>query len=139
MHVALALAAFFSLEAPPTPAFLIKQRSTTIDAKVRASWEKSGARVEWYGHDETGNREDTDDMSDGISRIRAYGVDGKPLDKPELAKRLAKPSRVVVFYTDPPDAYYLQFLKEGAVVFVLQRDTFEQEANDTGESLHRHI
>ena len=56
--------------------------------------------------------------------VRAFGADGKPLESGDVAKRLAKLAPVVVFYTDPPDAYYLQILKQGTVVFVVPQDKF---------------
>ena len=63
--------------------------------------------------------------------VRAYGVDGKPLEKTEMAKRLAKPALVVVFYADPPDPAQLQLLKEGTVVLVVPPDTFDSPPRPT--------
>ncbi len=59
--------------------------------------------------------------------IRAFDVDGNPLDPTELAQRLEQPKGVVVFvrYYEPlldPDPFYLNLLREGTTVLVVAAD-----------------
>ncbi len=63
--------------------------------------------------------------------VRAFGVDGKPIEPAVLAKLLAKPVTVLVYYADAnrpgaPDPFYLQPFKDGTVAFVVSCDLFEE-------------
>jgi uncharacterized protein (TIGR03067 family) len=64
--------------------------------------------------------------------VRAVGVDRKPLDIPELNKRLSIRVAVVVVHGQPPDPFFLKVLNERSVVFVVPKKLFDQLAKGAG-------
>jgi uncharacterized protein (TIGR03067 family) len=60
--------------------------------------------------------------------VRAFGVDRKPLDIPELNKRLSLRAAAVVVHGQAPDPFFLKALGERTVVFVVPRKLFDQMA-----------
>jgi hypothetical protein len=71
---------------------------------------------------------DCDLVVDG-SKVRALGTDGKAIDVKELPKRLAKPTRVVLFRgAGEPDLSHLAVFPEFVVVLVAPADSFKAPA-----------
>ncbi len=67
---------------------------------------------------------DVDVVADGRT-IRALTADGKAIDPKDLPKRLAKASRVVLFYGQAdPQPYYLGLFRESVVLFVAPANKF---------------
>jgi uncharacterized protein (TIGR03067 family) len=64
--------------------------------------------------------------------VRAFGVDRKPLDIPELNKRLSLRAAAVVVHEQPPDPFFLKALNERTVVFVVTKKLFDQMAKSVG-------
>jgi uncharacterized protein (TIGR03067 family) len=64
--------------------------------------------------------------------VRAFGNDRKPLDIPELNKRLSIRAAVVVVHGQPPDPFFLKVLNERSVVFVVPKKLFDQMAKAAG-------
>jgi uncharacterized protein (TIGR03067 family) len=64
--------------------------------------------------------------------IRAVGADRRPLDIPELNKRLSIRAAVVVVHGQPPDPFFLKLLAERSVVFVVPKKLFDQMAKSAG-------
>lgn len=67
----------------------------------------------------------TDDLQVDAKGVAFFTADGKAIDPKALLKRLAKPTRVVVFYFEPkekltPDPAYLRMLREDVVVIARQ-------------------
>jgi uncharacterized protein (TIGR03067 family) len=60
--------------------------------------------------------------------IRAFGVDRKPLDIPELNRRLALRAAAVVVHGQAPDPFFLKVLHERTVIFVVPKKLFDQMA-----------
>jgi uncharacterized protein (TIGR03067 family) len=68
--------------------------------------------------------------------VRAFGVDRKPLDVPELNKRLALRTAAVVVHGQAPDPFFLKALGDRTVVFVVPKRLFDQMAKaEPAESL----
>jgi uncharacterized protein (TIGR03067 family) len=65
--------------------------------------------------------------------VRAFGADRKPLDIPELNKRLSMRAAVVVVHGQPPDPFFLKVLNERSVVFVVPKKLFDQMAKAAAE------
>jgi uncharacterized protein (TIGR03067 family) len=63
--------------------------------------------------------------------VRAVGIDRKPLDIPELNKRLSIRAAVVVVHGQPPDHFFLKALNDRSVVFVVPKKLFAQMAKAT--------
>jgi hypothetical protein len=63
--------------------------------------------------------------------VRAFGVDGKPVEARAVLKALTEPKGVAVFvrYYQPlldPDPFYLAMLREGTIVLVVAaEDVFD--------------
>ena len=60
--------------------------------------------------------------------VRAFGTDRKPLDIPELNRRLSPRTAVVVVHSQPPDSFFLKPLNDRSVVFVVPKKLYAQMA-----------
>lgn len=64
--------------------------------------------------------------------VRAFGVDRKPLDIPELNKRLSIRAAAVVVHSQPPDPFFLKALNASTVIFVVPKKLFHQLRKPAG-------